>query len=259
MAGDSWLRRWARKLLHAVFWWRAKEDTHSQSNEPPVGSPGTAESKPDPKVLYVDFWQGSSFNAPEQERRSFGARRWVIATAVAVAAVVMVGAGGYFVYSEATPPSTSETIATSENESRIKMLEDGSVISLGANSQVHLDLQERERRLHLVKGRVDIAATRNMKRPFVVETRLARASTIGATFQVTDDINVIVEVHDGEVDVSAPGKPAMTVRKGNRYRVYEKRIAVAYARGRDASRSIRKMTVTTAGSPTADRLVNPAA
>jgi len=71
-------------------------------------------------------------------------------------------------------------------------------------------------------------------KPFVVSTLFARASTFGAMYRVALDRGMTVEVYDGEVDVAVPGMPAVTVKKGQRYRLIDERagsiVAQAFVR-----------------------------
>ena len=220
---NSWLRRWVHSLWRAVSRLRAKDSAEPRS---------PARTVHDPKVRYVNWWRGSALKVPEENAPS-----GFLGLVVAATAAVVVSAG-YLVYFEVKSADTSETIVTSANESRTKTLPDGSVVSVGAGSQVRLE--ERERRLQLLSGQVDVTATPNVDTPFVVETRLAQATTAGATFRVTLDESMLVQVFDGDVDVSVPGKPPTTVRKGNRYRVFPERSrsVVAYERSQDLARNV---------------------
>lgn len=190
-----------------------------------------------PKVRYVNWWKGSIFRTPE-ERRPRRVKGWVI-TAVA-GTLFAVGAGVYIAYPRVMPADTTAILTTSADESRTKRLSNGVEIKMGANSRASFDPKEGEHCLNLEKGQVDIIAAMDPSRTFAVQTRLGRATTVGATYRVTLDSSLdytmLVEVYAGAVDVSVIGMPTVTVKQGNRYRVFPRRAAVAYERAQKARR-----------------------
>jgi transmembrane sensor len=118
--------------------------------------------------------------------------------------------------------TTDGMIATVAGESQTTTFDDGGVVSVKPNSRVLLDAYESERRLDLLKGEAVFTATPVPNRPpLVVSTYIARASAVDATFKVALDGGMVVEVYEGQVDVAVPGRSAITLKKGNRYRVIE--------------------------------------
>jgi len=194
-----------------------------------------------PKVRYVDFRKGSSSKAPEQHRPR-RVKGWMIAAAAGIP--IAIGSSVYLAYSQVEPADTSGVFATSEGESWTGRFRDGVEIKLGANSRASFDPKEGEPCLNLEEGQVEVTAAMDPNRTFAVQTQLGRASTFGATYRVSYDSSMLVEVYRGDVVVSVHGMPTVTVKEGNRYRVFPRRAAVAYERGQDASRPLRKSAMT---------------
>jgi transmembrane sensor len=142
------------------------------------------------------------------------------------------------------PASTDGMIATAAGESQTTTFHDGGGVSVKPNSRVLLDAYESERRVELLKGEAVFTATPVPNRPLVVSTYIARASAVDATFRVALDGGMLVEVYDGQVDVAVPGRSAITLRKGNRYRVIEELSdsVVAQERGQEQEVVLGSMT-----------------
>jgi len=227
----SWLKRFIQRLRHALSPDRDDDGTQppTEGRLSPEISPSASrpESRP-AKIIYVD-WRRETLRKPDEERPSHEAFGLVV---MATAALVV--ATGYLAYFEMKAVDTIMTSATAASEAQTKTLPDGSVISLKPNSTVQLDAYESERRVHLSKGDAVFTAAPVANKPFVVSTLFARASTVGAMFRVALDRGMTVEVYDGEVDVAVPGMPAVTVKKGQRYRVIDERagsvVAQAFVR-----------------------------
>ncbi|MFT3690958.1 FecR family protein [Paenirhodobacter sp.] len=69
-------------------------------------------------------------------------------------------------------------------QTRTIPLEDGSVISLGAQSAVEIDMDGRKRRVRLLAGEAFFDVAPDPERPFVVTARDVRAKVLGTAFNV---------------------------------------------------------------------------
>lgn len=170
-----------------------------------------------PKVIHVDWWQGSSSQPAHPESRSFRAG-WGLAAMV----LLMLSMVLFLVPNSDEAPG--ETVAVAAKETNTQRLPDGSLVSLDTLGSMRVDFTEKQRGVHLFHGQslLDVAADRG--RPFVVHTFLVDiTSVVESNFAVRIDTSVEVEVFEGVVEVSArgakAGSPVVRVEKGETYRV----------------------------------------
>ena len=122
--------------------------------------------------------------------------------AVAAALLLAVGAGAFWFHQQKSAWQTYETRVGVF--SRI-VLEDGSVVDLNTNSEVHVRLGAiRELRLTRGEGRFQVA--HDAQRPFVVAANGAAVRAVGTAFTVRlrDATQVEVVVAEGKVALAAP-------------------------------------------------------
>lgn len=123
------------------------------------------------------------------------------------ASVVVAVTGGLYIYASglfvgdrySTPVGGIDTVA----------LEDGSRVILNTNSQLRVELLERERRIALSRGEAFFEVAHDPTRPFVVEAGNKRVVAVGTKFSVrreNDDIQVVVT--EGKVRVETRGAAA---------------------------------------------------
>jgi transmembrane sensor len=131
--------------------------------------------------------------AAEPPRRLFDSHK--VRFAVAACCLVLVGLIAKFVIS-------SNTIETHAGEWRTVQLADGSFVTAGANTLMHVEFSEATRRIHLERGEAMFKVTRDSARPFIVNAGSAIARAVGTRFGVDRrEDKVTVTVAEGTVAV----------------------------------------------------------
>jgi transmembrane sensor len=177
-------------------------------------------------VTHVNWWQGSALKAAAPRPR-----HPAIGWSVAAAALAVICVGFFVAGKNAGVPNG--TIATAGSEWQVRRLEDGSRVTLDANSTLRVAFTDARRDVHLFQGKAMFEVSTDTARPFVVNTFLVGIKAVESTFAVTIDTSVEVEVLDGEVEVSGrgahAGAPVRSLKKGEKYRapVDEFRVAAA--------------------------------
>lgn len=91
-------------------------------------------------------------------------------------------------------------IATRIGENRAVHLADGSIVTLGGDSRVAVDLRPRERDIDLLRGEAFFQVAHNPHRPFKVTAGGAVVVAVGTQFDVRRDTDqVVVDVVEGRV------------------------------------------------------------
>jgi len=106
---------------------------------------------------------------------------------------------------------TRDTVlSTDRAERREVMLVDGSVVSLGPETQMRIALGKAERHVTLERGRALFRVAKDPKRPFLVTSEGTLVRAVGTIFGVEQtDASIIVTVKEGKVAVSQAA-PALT-------------------------------------------------
>lgn len=140
---------------------------------------------------------GTKVSFPDRLRGAFslgGLRPAVLVIAVAL----MVGVLSY-------GPADENLYETQIAEIRKVVLEDGSVVTLGAQSRLAIDFTQGERRVMLSGGEAFFSVSKNPDRPFVVEVGDTLVRVVGTKFNVHAGLDrVTVAVMEGEVEVIKP-------------------------------------------------------
>ena len=104
---------------------------------------------------------------------------------------------------------------TLAGEQRTLTLDDGSRVTLAGDSAINLNLNDHQRRVTLLRGRVYFQVARDPQRPFVVEAGEARVRVTGTRFEVRRDggDRVRLTVAEGEV-IASGGDRRLTLRAG---------------------------------------------
>jgi len=85
-------------------------------------------------------------------------------------------------------------------------LPEGSVVTLGADSQIELRLSEHQRRVILLRGEAFFDVTKDSRRPFIVDSEGTQVSVLGTRFNVNQlDRQSKVSVQSGLVAVTHIG------------------------------------------------------
>lgn len=129
------------------------------------------------------------------------ARRWVPAAALAASLLIAVLFG---VRPFSTPPGApSEVYETVVAEIRDVTLDDGSVVTLGADSQIEVAFSEDERRVLLTVGEAFFSVEKDVAQPFFVTAGDTSVRVVGTKFDVRlrpEDVEV--SVLEGVVEVT---------------------------------------------------------
>jgi len=121
----------------------------------------------------------------------------------------LIGTGGWFMYSHWLDP---DHIQTRIGEQRSIALADGSVVQLNTDSEVRIDLNEHDRRVHLIKGEARFTVAHDAARPFLVGTPKATVRALGTVFnvQVARRGTIDVAVLEGHVEVQSIRRLVLT-------------------------------------------------
>lgn len=102
---------------------------------------------------------------------------------------------------------------TAISQHRELVLADGSVVTLGAASQVRVKYIGGERRVELLEGEAFFDVAKDTERPFFVEAGLAEVRVVGTRFEVDrQDGSLSVTVMEGEVEVNSHDNANRMVR-----------------------------------------------
>lgn len=137
-------------------------------------------------------------------------RRVMLQGGVAAIAATVVGIVGSSVW-----PRTNEmTRSTGHGKVRSFPLEDGSMVTLDAKSEVHIELVSQRRTVKLVAGRALFDVARDPERPFIVQVGDVSARALGTSFSVERSVdgNVQVLMREGVVEVTDQANPLLKVR-----------------------------------------------
>lgn len=136
--------------------------------------------------------------------KSFGL---IAAAATMIIAVVVVT----FPQPNEQLPAYTQQFATAQGNIETFTLKDGSQITLGAQSRVHVEFTQALRKVSLAQGEALFDVTHDAKRPFVVITGSTETRVLGTVFSVqrTHD-EVFVAVKEGKVRVGAEAENTQT-------------------------------------------------
>lgn len=126
--------------------------------------------------------------------------------AIAATLLLAVVAGAFWFHQQRYAWQTYETRVGVF--SRI-VLEDGSVVDLNTNSEVHVRLGAQRREVRLTRGEGRFQVAHDVNRPFVVAANGAAVRAVGTAFTVRlrDASQIEVVVSEGKVAIAAPRVP----------------------------------------------------
>ncbi|HBS25222.1 MULTISPECIES: FecR domain-containing protein [Thalassospira] len=137
----------------------------------------------------------------QPSRKQSGYLKAVMIAVVAACLVLIVGFGSE-TYNTVIG-RFDENPVQSEHEVLTKMLSDGSVIKLNAESAVLIDLTAKRRVVKLLSGEVWFDVAHDKERPFVVQTDFGDVTALGTEFNVkTDRQKVTISLEEGKVSVN---------------------------------------------------------
>jgi transmembrane sensor len=121
---------------------------------------------------------------------------------IAAAVAGVVGYGGL---------SLRGRLTTRKGDIRRTSLSDGSAVTLNTATTLRTAIDDRRRRVELLRGEALFDVARDTARPFVVVAGLVSVRAVGTSFTVRrrDDDAVEVVVREGVVEVTRPGQTAV--------------------------------------------------
>ena len=136
-------------------------------------------------------------------------RRRVLEVGGAIAATMLVGAGGAWRFLQGRGRFT-----TGKGETKVVALKDGSVVTLNTASEIRVSYSESLRAVELVRGEALFDVAKNKARPFVVAAGDTSVRVVGTSFTVRhlDASPVQVLVREGVVEVFKPAQAVKPVR-----------------------------------------------
>lgn len=106
-------------------------------------------------------------------------------------------------------------IETQVGEVRDVTLPDGTVLTLGAKSQLDHDIGKRQRRVELLEGEAFFAVSEDAERPFIVVVDDVSITAVSTQFEVRRrSASVKVAVLEGIVEVAQPAAEPVRVQPG---------------------------------------------
>lgn len=152
-------------------------------------------------VLLDDFRRAgpdAASSAPVQPAR-LSRRRQLVSRVAASFAILTLGVLGFVAFQQWSQPAH---IRTAVGEQRTLTLADGSMVHLNTDSDLTVDLEAHERRLHLWSGEARFDVAKDKDRPFLVETPQATVRAVGTVFNVrAAAADTAVTVLEGRVEV----------------------------------------------------------
>lgn len=124
-------------------------------------------------------------------------RAWI---RIAASIAILIGLGTYFYH---TGISNTIVITNNSDTSKTTKLEDGSQITLNANSLLRFDNNHKGIRLAELEGEAFFDIARDEQKPFVIKTGVIKTKVLGTSFNIKETDSVIdVTVATGLVQVS---------------------------------------------------------
>ncbi len=153
-------------------------------------------------------------SAEDKVARSRRATYWSIASAACIACVVVFFTSGNVDLTANSEEqlsaladhetSTFTVISTSTTEEKSNVLDDGSIVYQGGDSQISVAFSAEKREVKLTKGQTYFDVTHAPQRPFIVDLDAATITVVGTAFDIDRlEGQTIVKVYDGTVRVSA--------------------------------------------------------
>lgn len=139
-----------------------------------------------------------------QDKRKKTMRK-MVGTISTCVALMFIGWAGYQQYQTwQTTPTLQLASQTTRAQLITQTLDDGSHVTLNANTQIEIKYYRNQRHIALLKGEAIFEVQRDPERPFVVETDRLKVTVLGTRFAV-NKLNKLerVSVDHGKVEVAA--------------------------------------------------------
>lgn len=160
-----------------------------------LADPAHAQAYAEFEALWTELGELEALNAPlalpVRKRRRTGL---ALATAAAVLCAV-------FAMNIGAPVTLQQQqIVTREQGARTVVLDDGSRLTVNANTRVRVDFSAHQRTLYLDQGQLYIEVAANKEQPLVVQAGAARIRVVGTGFDVRrSQRQLVVSVDHGQV------------------------------------------------------------
>jgi transmembrane sensor len=161
-------------------------------------------------------WQAAArmphlLEATAAPRQSTAVSKWFSLRHAALAAsLALVIAGGLFFADRASLLSRQREFATTVGQVKDIRLKDGTLVTLGASSQIEVAFGKKERRVALTRGEAFFEVTRDTTRPFLVTAGDTVVRVVGTKFDVHYGPKAVrVSVLEGRVEVMKAGETAL--------------------------------------------------
>ena len=160
-----------------------------------LADPAHAQAYAEFEALWAELGELEALNAPlalpVRQRRRTGL---ALATAAAVLCAV-------FAMNIGAPVTLQQQqIVTREQGARTVLLDDGSRLTVNANTRVRVDFSAHQRTLYLDQGQLYIEVAANKEQPLVVQAGAARIRVVGTGFDVRrSQRQLVVSVAHGQV------------------------------------------------------------
>ena len=160
-----------------------------------LADPAHAQAYAEFEALWTELGELEALNAPlalpVRKRRRTGL---ALATAAAVLCAV-------FAMNIGAPVTLQQQqIVTREQGARTVVLDDGSRLTVNANTRVRVDFSAHQRTLYLDQGQLYIEVAANKEQPLVVQAGAARIRVVGTGFDVRrSQRQLVVSVAHGQV------------------------------------------------------------
>lgn len=152
----------------------------------------------------------------KQQTRKKAIRKTVgsLATGIAMLAIGLVGYQQYHIWQSS--PTLQLASQTTRAQLVTQTLDDGSRVTLNANTQIEVKYYRNQRHIALLQGEAVFEVNKDPQRPFVVETDRVKVTVLGTRFAV-NKLNHLVRV---SVD---HGKVQVTSKQGNETLILQNR------------------------------------
>ncbi len=124
--------------------------------------------------------------------------------ATAAAVLVLLAAGGAFVYFQQAQPVVG-SFASETGERKELTLDDGTQVVLNIDSEIATSFTRGQRDVVMVRGEADFRVAHDKERPFIVRAGEGSVTALGTRFQVRRDaLDSLVTLLEGSVRVATP-------------------------------------------------------
>lgn len=196
--------RWFVKMQHA----EPDDPRRSLLEAWLLESPAHAHAYAAMEKLWVRFDSGSELEAlanvlEQQKEHKLQARRRVLKGTVL--GLLFSGGLGSLAYRQwQTYPLWELARQTAIGQLYDQPLQDGSQLTLGANSQIQVAFSRAERRIKLMHGEVIFDVARDEQHPFIIDSDIAKITVLGTRFVVSRFNDLVrVSVERGKVEVAS--------------------------------------------------------